>query len=253
MAEKAGASHDLVPVRKIMPEQAPGQGAILLMKDGSFRMIVKSGAVNFDMKNPYERQGLTHAFGALVNSLEVDFPLEIVSRSKTINVEDYTSQFTPRLQNDKTPEAVKRLIMSHVDHFQKQVRTSKIMQRELLLVVPWKGVRGPITKGAGDEIPFAALFKGLGRKVEKAQVNYKPTDLEITTAKQQLDIRSSQVVARLQQMGVWALRLDQDEVRRLLYSLYHPSLSDRQRDPGFDSEGLLPSGFSSPSVKPGFS
>lgn len=248
-----GASHELVPIRKILPEQSEGQGSIILMKDGSFRMIIKSGAVNFDMKNPYERQGLTHAFGALVNSLEVDFPLQIVSRSKTINVSDYTRQFDQRLQNDRTPEAVKRLIMSHTDHFQKQVRTSKIMQRELLLVVPWKGVRGPVTKGAADEIPFAALFKGLTRKVERSQVNYKPTDLEITTAKQQLDIRSSQVIARLQQMGVWAYRLDQDEVRKLLYSLYHPSLSDRQRDPGFDSEGLLPSGFSSPSTKPTFS
>ena len=248
-----GASHDLVPVRKILPEQSPGQGAILLMKDGSFRMIIKSGAVNFDMKNPYERQGLTHAFGALVNSLEVDFPLQIVSRSKTINVEDYTNQFLPRLENSQTPEAIKGLIMTHTDHFQKQVKTNKIMQRELYIVVPWKGVRGPVTKGAGDEIPFASLFKGLSRKIEKSQTNYKPNDLEITTAKQQLDIRSSQVVARLNQMGVWALRLDQDGIRKLLYSLYHPSLSDRQRDPGFDSEGLLPSGFSTPGSKPTFS
>lgn len=245
-----GAVYDLVPIRAVLHEQNEGGGAVLLMKDGSFRMIIRSGSVNFDMKNPHEQRGLTHAFGALVNSLEVDFPIEIVSRSKTINVDDYTKQFEHRIINEHTPQAVKELIQSHIQHFKSQIKTNKIMQRELYIVVPWKGVRGPISKGAGDEIPFASLFKSFSRKVERAAVDYKPTDLEITTAKQQLDIRSSQVMARLSQMGVWSYRLGEREIKRLFYSLYHPSLSDRQREPGEDSAGLLPGGFSSPALKP---
>lgn len=242
--DRLESSHDLVPVRKILPEQNQGQGAVLLMKDGAFRMILRTGAVNFDMKNPMEQRGLTHAFGALVNSLEVNFPLQIVSRSKTINVEDYTNQFTHRLQNDHTPLPIKQLIETHIKHFKTQIKSNKIMQRELLVVIPWKGVRGPITKGTSDEIPFAGLVKSFSRKVERSQTNYKPSDLEINAAKNQLDIRSSQVMGRLNSMGVWSYRLGQEEVRKLLYSLYHPALSDRQRDPGFDSDGLLPGGFS---------
>lgn len=240
-----GSSKNLVPVHALIPEKAPGMGAILVMKDGSFRMILRTGAVNFDMKNLNEQGGLTYAFGMLVNSLDVDFPIEITSRSKLLDVDAYMLQFESRLQNERTPEPIRRLIQDHKSHFEQTVKTNKLLQRELYVAIPWKGTRGPLSPSFADEIPLAPIFKAVTKRIEEQKLaQFKPSDLDITTARQQLEIRSDQIIARLAQMSIWARRLSEDEVRKLLYSLFHPSLSARQADPGRDTGGTLLGGFS---------
>lgn len=247
MSEEAkdyASSKTLVPVHSLIPEQRPGDGAILLMKDGSFRMILASGAVNFDMKSQTERGGLTFAFGAMVNSLDVDFPIEIVSHSKMLDIDAYVRQFDHRLEPSQAPESIRQLIADHTEHFESTVKSNKLLQRELYITVPWKGVRGPVQRGVLDEIPLAAIFKAISRKAETMGVESEPpSDLEIATARQQLEIRSDQILVRLGQMGLEGYALNEEEVRRLLYNLFHPALSERQRSPGRDTEGMV-QGFS---------
>lgn len=240
-----GSAKTLVPVFSLIPEKAPEMGAVLIMKDGSYRMIIRTGAVNFDMKSGREQGGLTYAFGALVNSLEVDFPIEIISRSKMLDIDAYVRQYEPRLQNDRTPAAIRRMIADHKQHFEQTVKTNKLLQRELYIAVPWKGVQGPLSKSFADEVPLAPLFKAVSRKAEeKMMADHKPSDLDISTARQQLEVRTDRVIGRMTQMGIWARRLSEEDVRRLLYSIYHPSLAERQSDPGLDTGGSLLGGFS---------
>lgn len=245
MAKDFAPSKNLVPVHSVVPEQKKGEGAILILRDGSFRMILRTGAVNFDMKSPNERSALTFGFGSLVNSLEVGFPIQIVSHSKILDVENYIRQFDSRLANRNTPEAIRQMIESHLAHFRAQVQQNNILQREHFIVIPWKGVAGT-KKSTIDEVPFAGFLKSIASDIEERKLlEHKPTDLDIATARQQLDIRSHQVIARLQAMQIWARRLNEEDVRKLLYGLFHPGLSERQRDPGLDTGGSLVAGFSS--------
>lgn len=249
MSEKKNfaSTKSLVPVHSIIPPQRPGDGAILVMRDGSFRMIIRSGAVNFDMKSQTERGGLTFAFGAMINSLEVEFPIEIVSHSKMLDIDAYVRQFEPHLQNDRTPDAIRRLIAEHKQHFEGTVKSNKLLQREIYISVPWKGVRGPVSRGVFDEVPLAPVFRALSRKAESLAVEKAPpSDLEIATSRQQLEIRSDQIIQRLSQMGLMGKRLDEEETRQLLYGLFNPSLAERQKTPGRDSDGML-HGFSADS------
>lgn len=244
-----GSSAALVPIHSIIPEQEPGGGAILVMRDASFRMLVQTSSVNFDMKSEAERRSLTLAFGALVDSLEVDFPIQIVSHSQPVDTNAYAAQFEPRLRNDNTPPQVKHLIRSHLQHFEESVKRNKMFLREVYVVIPFKGTQGPFESGVLDQIPGASLVRALGRKMDEKKIDHKPTDMEIAAARQTLEIRSNQILARLYQIGLDAQRLDADEVRSLLYRLYHPSLSERQRDPGFEDEEML-AGFSAPPLTP---
>lgn len=243
---KLSSSEKLVFVHSILTEEYAGAGAILIMKDGSFRMIIKSGSVNFEMKDPMEKQALAYNFGAMCDSLEIDFPIQIVSHSKLINSTTYTDQFQDRLKNQNTPEQVRRLIASHLNHFENQIEDSKLMQREIFVVIPYKGVEPPKKDSALDDIPFSSLFKSV--RDEKTQdeipMDQKPDDLEISLAKQNLDVRSGQIMSRLGAMGISAQRLDSEAIRVLLYGFFHPGLSDRQKSPGVGTDGNLVSGFS---------
>jgi len=239
-----GSTEQLVPVRALLPEQEPGEGALLVMRDGSFRMLVRSGTVNFEMKSPAEKASLTLTFGALVNSLEVDFPIQICSHSRPIDIQAYAEQFQPRLDNERTPQQIKALIRSHCQHFEQKVRQQKLFLREIYVVVPYKGIRGPLEQSMVDEIPGASLIKALTTKMED-RIDENPSDLEIAAARRTLELRSGQIVARLQEIGLDAYRLDQDEVLKLLYRLFHPGLAERQRDPGaYHDDDSMVMGFS---------
>lgn len=234
----------LVYIHSIIPERSPGEGAILVLRDGSFRMIIKTGSVNFDMKSPMERLRLTYGFGALCDSLEDGFPIQILSHSKLVDVSSYTEQYQQRLANQNTPEAIRKLIIDHLQHFGQQVEHSRIMQRELYVVLPWKGAPRINESSVWDDIPFASMFGAVRESVEeKMALEEKPTDMEISLAQQQLDVRCRHISARLNGLNIWTKPLGQDDVRRLIYSYFHPGLSERQRDPGFVSSNVL-GGFS---------
>src|ERR1039458_10131240 len=130
-----GPSVDLVPVGAVLPEERPGDGAMLVMKNGSFRMIIHCGAVNFDMKSPPEQAAITYAFGALVNSLAVDNPLQIVAHSKRLDVDAYARQYAGRLSSENTPPQIRRLIRAHTEHFEEHVKQNNLLQREFYVVL----------------------------------------------------------------------------------------------------------------------
>lgn len=238
-----GSTVDLVPVDALLPEDEPGGGAILIMRDASYRMIIRSTSVNFDLKSPEERMALTAAFGGLVDSLREDFPLEIVSHSKVLDLGAYAAQFEVKLADARVSEQKKRMIRSHLDHFAHYARRNKLMKREIYIVVPFKAAQGPLEKKTTDDIPGSGIIRHLTRKIESSIHADKPSDQEIARARQQLELRSDQVLARLRQIKVEGVRLDEDEVKNILYSFFHPALSERQTDPGHVDDSLL-GGFS---------
>lgn len=246
--KKFSPSPELVPVKAVLPEHRPGSGALLLMRDGSFRVVCRTGSVNFDMKAPLEQASITYAFGSMVNTLTPDFQLQIVSHSKRLDVDAYLRQFDQRLMSNRTPPQIRQLIQSHREHFETQVKQSNLLTREIYVVIPYKSLEKPYQRNVSDEIPLFGLFKALSRGVEKKLMVHDPTDLEITTARQQLELRTGRVADRLADAGIYCHPLDENEVKRLLYEFYNPSLAELQRDPGTDADGSLLSGFSAESL-----
>lgn len=239
------AAADIVPVQEVVPERGDGDGAIAVMKDGSFRQVVRAGTINFDMKSPAEREGITLAFGELVDSLKPEFPIEIVSHAKQLDTDAYVRQFDERLANDRTPPVIRGLIKAHIQHFEQSVKAQNLLQREIYVVVPYKKQGGPVTESVTTYLPFGRLISQLGKVMEKKVISkVSVTDDQVHDARQQLALRSDELIGRLYQMGVSAKRLDTKGLQRLLYEIYHPGLSQIQRNPNLDVVGLAP-GFSS--------
>jgi hypothetical protein len=246
--KKFSPSPEMVPVKAVLPENRPGSGALLIMRDGSFRLVCRTGSVNFDMKAPLEQASITYAFGALVNTLTPDFQLQIVSHSKRLDVDAYVRQFDNRLRSQRTPPKIRELISSHCQHFEGQVKQTNLLTREIYVVLPYKSLDGPFTRNVSDEIPLFGLFRALTKGVEKKLMVHDPTDLEITTARQQLELRLGRISDRLADAGIYCHPLDETGIKRLLYEFYNPTRSEIQRDPGMDADGSLLSGFSAESL-----
>jgi len=245
--DRLAPAERLVYAHSLINESRPGEGAIVVLRDGSFRMLIRSSAINFSMRSPAEKGVLTRGFGALCDSLEVGFPIQICSHSKLVDPNRYTDQFRSPLKNANTPEPLRQLIRSHIQQYSSQVEHSQIMSRETFIVIPWRGVDKPENESALKDIPLMGFFRNMKNAADedKLDLNQKPSDIELGLARQQLQTRSNQIIGRLGAIGLDARRLSAEEIRILIYGYFHPSLSTRQRDPGFQSGDQLMSGFSS--------
>lgn len=232
----------LVHAEYILPERVPGEGAVVVMRDGSFRSIIRTGSLNFDLKSPTEQSRVAYGFGYMCDSIE-DFPIQIFSHSKLIDIRTYTHQYEYQLNNRNTPPQVKEKIRSHLEHFEDQIQQARIMSREIYVVIPYKGNQDMDNQSHWDDLPGSTLINSLKNSIE-GNMNLKntPDDQELSLAQMQLDSRTRHICSRLNGLNIWTRPLGEEDVRRLLYSLFHPSLSERQSDPGETPNGL--GGFS---------
>jgi hypothetical protein len=218
--EPASPLLDLVPAAKVIPESRPGQGGVLFMKDGSFRMVLAVGAVSVLMKSPMEREALAAEFGELCNSLSPGMPIQITVQTSRRDMTDYLKRFDSAMANRYTPEPLKDLIASHQQHLASLVAGKTLIRREYFAIVPWRGTRTNRTSDAnGDSI--GSMVKRLAGHRAEAIVP-SPSDLDVATAQQQLDLRAERIQNHLDAMGLWSYRLDEEDIRRLLWDRFHP-------------------------------
>ncbi|WP_217924673.1 hypothetical protein [Miltoncostaea oceani] len=218
---------DLVPVWRILPEAGQSDGAILIMRDGSFRMIMRAGAVNFDMKSPSEQGAISDAFGALLNSLSADFPLQILVHTKNLDANSYMRQFESRRRDTTLPALTRALIEDHCTHFEAQVRDHNLLQREFYFVVPY-GVETTSIKKGSDSLPGWSIIKALITP-DDSRFEPKIDALKLDIVRQQLDLRAHQLEGYLGRIEIPSRRLNFFEVRELLYEMYNPDAARRQR------------------------
>lgn len=243
---KFAASADLVRVAAVIPESHPGDGAILVMRDGTFRAILKCSPINSEMKSQEEREGITLAFGEMLNSLKPESPISIIVHARQIDPDAYTRQFEARLHNSRTPPQVRQMLKAHLDHYETQVKSQRLLQRERFVIVPFKGrkVSQSPTQQITGQLPFSQLIEKIGRATEQRFVSTTPDDAQVSRAKRELELRCSEIQGRMSAMGIKAKRLNEDEAKHLLYECFHPGLSQVQRNPDLDVEGRMISGFS---------
>lgn len=223
-----GSSLDLVPVWRVIPETNPDEGAIVLMRDGSFRMLIRAGSVNFDMKSPAEQDGITYSFGEMLNSLSPDFPIQIVVHTKHLDTDTYMRQFERRRRDPAVPEQIRALIEDHVSHFAGQVSSRNLLQREYYIVIPHNVEADPVGERNSDSIPLLGLFKAVFSAAED-RLARTPTEGDLDEARQQLEIRAHQVQSYMGRIDIPTRRLGELEVRNLLYEFFNPDLATRQK------------------------
>ena len=230
---------NIVPIQEIVDEMNPDEGAVVVMRDGSFRQILRAGTVNFEMKSPTEREGIMQAFGELVDSLSPNNPIQIVSHAKQLDTEAYVQQFAASLANERTPAAVRGYAKAHIEHYEQSVKARNLLQREIYVVINYRESGGPVTESMSTYMPFGRLFAELPKVLsKKAATNVTVTDKQIAVARRELLLRCDEIGGRLLQMGVWSFPLDAAQIKKLLYEIYHPGLSQIHRNPNLDDDGF---------------
>lgn len=180
---------------------------IVMMRDGSLRMVIRASAINFDLMSPEEQDTIEYAYQGFLNSLH--FPIQIVIRSRRIDLGPYLDKLE-NLQASQENQLLAGLMEDYIYNIRGLLEEVNIMNKEFYVIIHFH--IGTVSK---DNIAskLSKLFKPNDDVVQS-----KP---EFEKAKRDLLNRTNTVAQGLAQMGIRVAVLGTQELIELFYSSYN--------------------------------
>lgn len=188
------------------------QGMVIL-KNGSVRMVLSCTAVNFDLLSEVEQDAIIAAYSGLLNSLS--FPIQVVIRSKKMDISFYLDQLQ-EVEKEQTNKFLKKRIASYRGYVEQLISKNEVLDKNFYVVIPHQEMFLTSSKN-----PLGKLFSR-GKKVSfsKSKVLKK--------AKIQLEPKKEHLIKQFSKIGVKAQQLKTQELIELFYDLYNPDLARQQ-------------------------
>ena len=188
---------------------------MLLMKDGSIRVVLLASSINFSLKSAEEQEGIVSQYVNFLNF--IDFPLQIVVQSRKLNIDKYLADIAAK-EKIQANELLRIQTKEYVQYIKELVELGDIMSKKFYIVVPY------IPGGEIKENFFVRLGHALSpvsaiRMSEKVLLDYK----------KQIEKRVDRVVSGLSSMGVSAVQLDTQSLIELFYNTYNLEIYNQQK------------------------
>lgn len=187
---------------------------IIILKNGSLRVVLEVNSVNFDLKSADEQIAVIEGFKNFLNSL--DFPLQIVIHSRKLDINDYlarTSQIVEGINN----ELLRIQGVEYIKFVRGLVELANVMSKKFYVVVPFYILEVADSKKSILENIRTAFRSGQ----EKIKIM---SDKDFAIYKSQIEQRAELIFDGLQGMGLSARFLVTEELVAMFSSLYNPEL-----------------------------
>lgn len=197
------ATQDFVPIREI-------RDGVVILKDGSMRMILLVSSMNFSLKSTDEKQAILFQYQNFLNSL--DFHIQIFIQSRRLDIKPYLLTLEARVK-EQTNELLKVQTSEYIDFIKTFTESYNVMSKGFFIVVPYYPA---MISSSGNF--FSRLF---GRAQSKTQVN-----TDFAEAKTQLEQRVAVVEQGMKRIGLQTVPLGTEELIELFFRLFNPGESD---------------------------
>jgi len=173
------------------------QDNIVLLKDGTCCLVLKTTAINFGLLSEKEQEATIYAYAGFLNSLTFSIQLIIHSRQKDIS--SYLKLINQQLAKQKGQPAESRAkietqIKNYRQFIKNTVKKNKVLTKEFYTVIPFAS---PQLKKISRE-----------RILEKAKVDLYP--------------KKDHLLEQFQRLGLKAETLNNQQLIKLFYNLYNP-------------------------------
>src|SRR3989344_5720126 len=186
------------------------KNGVLVLKSGGLRKILMVSGINFDLKSEEEQGIIIGAFQNFLNTLE--FSIQFLVHSRKMNISVYHEKLRQR-ETQEENVLLKNQISEYIEFVRSFVENNAVMAKTFFAVVPYDSMQ--ISK-AGANIISSLKFWDRNKKTE-----IKDEGLEQKMT--QISQRTEQVINGLNQIGLRAVALNDEELTELFYNLYNPS------------------------------
>lgn len=195
---------------------------IVIMNDGSFRSVIMTKSINFDLMSGEEKEAVEYGYQSFLNSLY--FPIQIFIRSQKVDLRPYLEKLD-KIRQEHDNMLLALLMEDYLGFIENLSYQTNIMDKKFYIVIPYFPV-ADVQKAITQSKNFFSGLKGLFNNTEQ-RVTINEQDLN--AAKDELRNRVQAVLGGLQQTGVQGLPLDTQELIELYYDTYNPDTATRQQ------------------------
>lgn len=107
---------------------------MIMMKDGSSRMVLRIHALNFNLKSTDEQDAILMSYQRFLNAL--NFPIQIIIRSLKVDIETYINRLKNLALKQENP-LLQEQTYKYVDFLTTLIDLAQIMKKEFYIVVPF--------------------------------------------------------------------------------------------------------------------
>jgi len=190
----------------------------LILKNGGIRSILKVSSINFNLKSEEEQNAIIYSYQGFLNTL--DFPIQIVVKSKKLDIDEYLDGLRKMGDNQKNP-LLQKQTYEYVEYISKLVEYADIMEKSFYVVVPYDPFR------AQKLNIFQKFFQNMNPKDNYYELK-KRRD-EFNQLKKSLSQRVNTVRVGLENCGLQIEELDTKGIVELYYNIYNPLVSRFQK------------------------
>jgi hypothetical protein len=202
---------------------------IVIMNDGTFRVVIMCKSINFDLMSPQEREAVEFSYQGFLNSLY--FPVQIFIRSQKVDIRPYLEKLD-RIHSQQDNMLLALLTEDYIAFLADIASQTNIMDKKFYIVIgypdPDEDIRSAVKQSTG-------FFSGMAEVFRPSKAPHVVIDEAVLqNAKDQLRNRTQAVMAGLRDAGIQSLPLDTEELIELFYDAYNPDTATRQQIKNFD-------------------
>ncbi|MFZ2038893.1 MAG: hypothetical protein WAV11_03065 [Minisyncoccia bacterium] len=199
-------TQDFVPIKEV-------RDGVLILKDGSMRVVVLVTSLNFSLKSADEQTSVIMQFQNFLNSL--DFSAQIFVESKRMDIRPYVGILEERLKV-QINDLMKIQIAEYIKFVKEFTEQYKIMTKSFFVVIPYS----PTIISNKSSNPFKNLFGNKKETLQEKSKNFEENRL-------QLEQRIGVVQQGLARCGLRSIVLGTEELVELFYKLFNPGDTEK--------------------------
>lgn len=192
---------------------------VILMKDSSARVVMRCSTINFLLKSTQEQDAIIMSFQRFLNSL--DFPVQIMVRSTKLDIDGYIEKLKAKAVNQKN-ELLQNQTYEYIEYLKKLVEVAQIMKKDFFIVVPFDQEENRSVKDWWIFWVFKSFWRAINNGDDLAKIRSQIRNF--STMKKWLAGRANTVKSSLASIGIQANELDKNDLVKLLWEYYNPSL-----------------------------
>lgn len=192
---------------------------MVIMGDGSFRAVIASKSINFDLMSSREREGVEYSYQNFLNALY--FPVQIFIRSQRVDIGPYIDKLVT-IRKSQDNMLLNVLMDDYINFIDVLSQEANIMDKSFFVIVPYYP--------SGDLTNVVEQSKGIFSKLFAKQKTTatKIDQVAYTKAKDEIKNRVDSVMSGLFQIGVQSVQLNTKELGELYYNMYNPDTAVRE-------------------------
>jgi type IV secretory pathway VirB4 component len=193
---------------------------IIMMKDGSARIVLKVEAVNFLLKSEQEQDAIVYSFQHFLNALQ--FPIQILIRSLKVDIEGYLNRLKTITAGQKNP-LLRDQAERYIEFLTNLVNVAQIMKKEFYVIIPHDEVENQSVAPRGMFQIVKSFFSGVSQTVLSDEVRKRLA--RVGYLKKRCYEKANMIKSSLGFVGLKSEILSKDQLIELMISYYDPKVN----------------------------